>query len=181
MIAESVHAAVYMQDQKIIEDSKMNLSVNESIELKPIDHENAALLFPLLKADLKEIRQWFSINEDYDLENELSYVDEKEPPFDETFVIYYRGTPCGRVGLYDYDRNKNELYMYYWVASPFRRKHVALDSVLTVMDYLSSLGLKSILFDVKKANEASIAMIRQLPNTVLLKEEEDSLIYLNSI
>ena len=155
----------------------MELSVNDKIQLKPIDHENAAMLFPLFKADLKEISQWFPFDEDYQLEYDLSYVDEKTPPFDETFVTYYDGRPCGRVGLYDYDQSKGELYLYYWVASPFRRKHIAISSVLAVMEYLKSLGLKGVRFDVKKENEYSISLIRQLPNAVLLQEEEDGLIY----
>lgn len=156
---------------------KMELFVNDSVKLKPIDHENADLLFPLLKADLKEISQWFSIGEDYKLEYEHAFVDEKNPPFDETFVIYYDGQPCGRVGLYDYDQSKAELYLYYWVASAFRRKHIAIESILTVIDHLKSLGLKGVLFDLKKGNEYSIALINQLPNAVLLRDEGDILIY----
>lgn len=137
----------------------MELFVNGKIQLKTINYENAAMLFPLFKADIKEISKWFPFDEDYKLEYDLSYVDEKTPPFDETFVIYYNGKPCGRVGLYDYDQSKGELYLYYWVASPFRRKHIAVDSVLTVMDYLKSSGLKGVRFDVKKENEYSIALI----------------------
>ncbi len=155
----------------------MDLIVNDSIRLKPIDRENAALLFPLFKADLKEISQWFPFDEDYKLEYDLAYVDEKDPPFDETFVIYRNGEPCGRVGLYDHDQSKGEIYLYYWVASPFRRKHIALDSVLAVMDYLGSLGLKRVLFDVKKRNEYSIALIRSLPGAILLSVEAGGLIY----
>ena len=155
----------------------MELFVNDSIQLKSIDHENADLLFPLLKSDLKEISQWFSIGEDYKLEYEHAFVDEKNPPFEEAFVIFYYGNPCGRVGLYDYDQSKCELYLYSWVASAFRRKHIAIDSVLTVMDHLKSLGLKAVLFDLKKGNAYSIALINQLPNAVLLKDEADILIY----
>ncbi len=135
------------------------------------------MLFPLFKADLMEISQWFPFDEDYKLEYDLSYVDEKTPPFDETFVIYYNGKPCGRVGLYDYDQSKGELYLYYWVASPFRRKHIAIDSVLAVMDYMKSLGLKGVLFDVKKENKYSISLINQLPHAVLLQNKADGLIY----
>lgn len=130
----------------------MELFVNNNIRLKPIDHENADLLFPLLKTDLKEISRWFSIGEDYKLEYEHAFVDEKNPPYEETFVIYYNGEPCGRVGLYDYDQSKCELYLYYWVASPFRRKHIAIDSVKAVIDHLKSLGLKGVLFDLKRCS-----------------------------
>ena len=69
------------------------------------------MLFPLFKADLMEISQWFPFDEDYQLEYDLAYVDEKTPPFDETFVIYYNGKPYGRVGLYDYDQSKGEIYL----------------------------------------------------------------------
>ncbi len=155
----------------------MELVVNDNIRLRPIDHVNAAQLFPLFKADFKEIRQWFPFDEDYKLEYDLSYVDEKNPPFDETFVIYYYDEPCGRVGLYDYDQSKGELYLYYWVASPFRRKHIAMESVSAVMDYLGSLGLKSVLFEVKKANVYSIALIDHLSDAELLADEGDALIY----
>ena len=155
----------------------MELFVNGKIQLKTIDYENAAMLFPLFKADLKEISQWFPFDEDYKLDYDLTYVDEKTPPFDETFVIHYDGKPCGRVGLYDYDQSKGELYLYYWVASPFRRKHIAIDSVLAVMGHMRSLGLKAVLFDVKKENAYSISLIDQLPNTELLKDEAGRLIY----
>lgn len=155
----------------------MEIYVNGNIQLKTINHENATMLFPLFKADLKEISQWFPFDEDYKLEYDLSYIDEKTPPFDETFVIYYNGKPCGRVGLYDYDQSKGEIYLYYWIASPFRRKHIAIDSVLTVMDYMKSLGLKGVLFDVKKGNVYSISLINQLPNAVLLNDEGNCLIY----
>ena len=60
----------------------MELSANDRIQLKTIDRENAALLFPLFKADLKEISRWFPFDEDYKLEYDLSYVEEKDPPFD---------------------------------------------------------------------------------------------------
>ena len=155
----------------------MELSVNSNVQLRTIDHENADLLFPLLKEDLKEISQWFSIEEDYKLEYEHEYVEEKDPPYDETFVIYYNGEPCGRVGLYDYDQSKDEIFLYYWVAHQYRRKHIAIDSILRVMDYLGSLGLKNVLFDVKKRNEYSIALIKHLPGAVLREEKEDFLIY----
>ena len=155
----------------------MELSANDRIQLKTIDRENAALLFPLFKADLKEISRWFPFDEDYKLEYDLSYVEKKVPPFDETFVIYYNGLPCGRVGLYDYDPSKGEIYLYYWVASPFRRKHIALDSVLTVMEHLKSLGIKGVLFDTKKANKSSIALIDHLPGAVLLAERDPVRIY----
>ena len=155
----------------------MKLFVNEKIQLQTIDHENAALLFPLFKADLKEISQWFPFDEDYKLENDLAYVDEKKPPFDEAFVIFYNGEPCGRVGLYDYDQGSGDIYLYYWVASPFRRKHIAIDSVLTVIDYLKSLGLKCVLFDVKKENVYSISMINRLSGAAVIKDEADGLIY----
>lgn len=155
----------------------MEIVVNGKIQLKSIDYENAVLLFPLFKADLKELSQWFPFDEDYQLEYDLSYVDEKKPPFDETFVIYYNGSPCGRVGLYDYDQTKGTLYLYYWVASPFRRKHIAIASVLAVMDYMKSLGLKGVWFDVKKGNEYSISLIERLPNAVLLNDEGNCMIY----
>lgn len=155
----------------------MDLAVNESIQLKTIDHENAALLFSLFKADLKEISQWFPFDEDYRLEYDFAYVDEKRPPFDETFVIFYNGGPCGRVGLYDCDLSTGEIYLYYWVASPYRRKHIASAAVRTVMDYLKSSGLKSVLFDVKKENRSSIALIHCLPGAELLKEEAGGLIF----
>ena len=155
----------------------MELFVNDNIQLRTIDHENATMLFPLFKADLKEICQWFPFDEDYKLEYDLSYVDEKNPPFDETFVIFFSGKPCGRVGLYDYDQSKGEIYLYYWVASPFRRNHIAIDSVLAVIDYLKSLGLKRVLFDVKKGNDHSIALIKHLSDAVLLADEAAVLIY----
>ena len=155
----------------------MELVVNDNIQLKTIDHENAAMLFPLFKSDLKEISQWFPFDEDYKLEYDFAYVDEKKPPFDETFVIFYNGEPCGRVGLYDYNQDKGEIYLYYWVASLYRRKHIAIDSVLTVMDYLKSLGLKGVLFDVKKENEYSIALINCLSDAVLLKDGASGQIY----
>ena len=153
------------------------IDVSRNIQLRAINHENAAMLFPLFKADLKEISQWFPFDEEYKLDYDLSYVDEKTPPFDETFVIYYNGKPCGRVGLYDYDQSKGELYLYYWVATPFRRKHIAIASVLAVMEYLKSLGLKGVLFDVKKENKYSISLIDQLPNAVVVNDEADGLIY----
>lgn len=153
------------------------IDVSRNIQLRAINHENAAMLFPLFKADLKEISQWFPFDEEYKLDYDLSYVDEKTPPFDETFVIYYNGKPCGRVGLYDYDQSKGELYLYYWVATPYRRKHIAIASVLAVMEYLKSLGLKGVLFDVKKENKYSISLIDQLPNAVVVNDEADGLIY----
>ena len=45
------------------------------------------------------------------------------------------------------------------------------------MDYLGSLGLKRVLFDVKKENEYSIALIRSLPGAVLLSVEAGGMIY----
>ena len=159
----------------------MLLTVNEKIELKPIDKENAAILFPLFKADLKEISRWFPFDENYQLNYDFSYIDEKEPPFDETFVIYYKTKPCGRVGLYDYDKNKKEIFLYYWVASPYRRKHIAIDSVNTVLDYLKNLEIKSVLFDVKKENKNSILLINKIPNTSIVSEDTDILIYSHSI
>ena len=159
----------------------MELLVNENIQLRTIDYENAARLFPLFKADLKEISQWFPFDDGYQLAYDLAYIDEKDPPFEETFVIYYRGEPCGRIGLYDYDPGKDEIYLYYWVASPYRRRHIAMDSVLTVMEYLKTLGLKTVRFEVKKGNESSAAMIRQLSNAVLVNDEAKYQVYACSI
>ena len=157
----------------------MILTVNENIQLKPIDKENAELLFPLFKADLKEICRWFPFDENYQLNYDFSYIDEKEPPFDETFVIYYNSEPCGRVGLYDYNEKNKEIFLYYWVASPYRRKRIAFNSVNAVLDYLKNLGINSVLFDVKKENKNSILLINKIPNTSIVSEANDVLIYLH--
>ena len=155
----------------------MELFVNERLRLRPIDRENAALLFPLFRADLPEICRWFPFDEDYKLEYDLTYADEKKPPFDEAFVIYYNGEPCGRVGLYDHDPEKSEIYMYYWVATPFRRKSIALRSVAAVLAHLRSLGIKRALFEVKKANADSLALLGRLPGTEIARDEDDTLVY----
>ena len=81
------------------------------------------------------------------------------------------------MGLYDYDQTKGTLYLYYWVASPFRRKHIAIDSVLAVKEYLKSSGVQGVRFDVKKGNTYSISLINQLPNAELLQDEADGQIY----
>lgn len=111
------------------------------------------------------------------MEYDLSYVDEKNPPFDETFVICYNNEPCGRIGLYDYDGEKSEIYLYYWVANPYRKKHIAMESILAVLNYLKNLGIKVVLLDVKKTNAQSIAFIHRLPNTTVKTEEDDYMIY----
>ena len=152
----------------------MEIKANNNVVLIPINKENAEALFPLFKADLKEISRWFPFGEDYIVDYDLSYVDEKDPPYDETFIIYFQGTPCGRVGLYDYDEDKNELYIYYWVASPYRRKHVAISAINAVAKYLKTLGISRLLFDVKKENISSINLLKQLD--VHIAEEDDKCI-----
>ena len=159
----------------------MDITVNNNIILKPIDKENATLLFPLFRADLKEISQWFPFDEGYQLAYDLSYVEEKQLPYDETFVIYYQGESCGRIGLYDYTGDKKEIYLYYWVASPYRRKHIALDSVSAVIEYLKTIGIESVLFDVKRENTSSISLISHLPNAGIINDDPDMLLYRCSI
>ena len=155
----------------------MTIPVSKNIELIPIDKDNAARLFPLFRADLKEISRWFPFDESYQLEYDLAYVDEKEPPYDETFVIFYNGEPCGRIGLYDYNAEKREIYLYYWVASAYRRKHIALDSISAVLSYLKTLGIGTVLFDVKKENENSVALIRHFPGIVAAETGPAYVIY----
>ncbi len=154
----------------------MEIRADEKIVLKPIDKENAILLFPLFKADLKEISRWFPFGEDYIVDYDLAYVDEKKPPFDETFVIYCDGVPCGRAGLYDYDKKKNELFIYYWVATPYRRKHIAATALNAVLNYLKTLGVHRVLFDVKNENVSSISFLTKL-NAVIAEENEKYTVY----
>ena len=155
----------------------MDLFVNNIITLKPIDKENAALLFPLFKADLKEISRWFPFDDDYRLEYDLAYIDEKKPPFDETFVVYYKDTVCGRVGLYDYDEINNEIFVYYWIATPFRRNHIAINSLLSVVAYLKTLDVKTVLFEVKRENSESLALLNKLPEVTTVSADEKTITY----
>lgn len=158
----------------------MELKAGNHIVLKPIDKENAKQLFPLFKADLKELSLWFPFGEDYQVAYDLAYIDEKNPPYDETYIIFYNGVPCGRVGLYDYDEKEKELFLYYWVASPYRRKHIALHAVTTVLDFLKSLGMRRVLLEVSKDNGNSIKLITKL-NGQIVNEENRNIIYACSL
>ena len=159
----------------------MDLFADNQIILKPLNKENAAELFPFFKIDLAELSRWFPFDESYTVENDYSYLEEKNPPYDETFVIFYQNNPCGRVGLYDYNEATEEIYIYYWVATKYRRKHIGARSVRTVLDYLMTIGIKSVLFDVKKDNYESIALIRALENITIVSEDSKSYIYSYSL
>ncbi len=101
----------------------------------------------------------------------------EESPYDETFVIFYQNNPCGRVGLYDYDEATREIYVYYWVATKYRRKNIGARSVRSVLDYLMTIGIKSVLFDVKKDNHESIALVKALENITIVSEDSKTYTY----
>ncbi len=159
----------------------MDLYVDDEIMLKPLDQENAKKLFPLFKIDLAELSRWFPFDESYTVENDYLYVEQKDPPYDETFVIFYQNDPCGRVGLYDYNEAAGEIYIYYWVAKKYRKKHIGTRSVKTVLDYLKEIGIKSALFDVKKDNLESIALIKTLENATVASEDKRAYIFSYSL
>lgn len=155
----------------------MDLLVDDQIILRPMDKENATELFPLFKGDLAELSRWFPFDESYTVENDYLYVEEKNPPYDETFVIIYQNNPCGRVGLYDYNEATGEIYIYYWVATKYRKRYIGARSVKAVLDYLMTIGIKSVLFDVKKNNHESIALIKDIENITIVSEDSGTYIY----
>lgn len=159
----------------------MDLFVDNQITLKPLNKENATELFPLFMADMAELSRWFPFDESYTVDNDYSYVEEKTPPYDETFVVFYQDNPCGRVGLYDYNESTGEISIYYWIATKYRKRHIGGRSVRAVLDYLMTIGIKSVLFDVKKNNHESIALIKALENMTLVSEDCKSYIYSYSL
>ena len=155
----------------------MDLTADGDITLRPLDRENAAALWPLFRRDLAELRRWFPFDESYSLENDRDYVEGKTPPYDETYVIFFRGSPCGRVGLYDWDEAGGEISLYYWVASGYRRKRIGTRSVRAVLAHLKALGLRRALFDVKKENTESLALIRALEGACVRSEDADGYVF----
>ncbi|MCH5279692.1 MAG: GNAT family N-acetyltransferase [Christensenellaceae bacterium] len=155
----------------------MDLFADNQIILKPLDKENATELFPLFMADIEELSRWFPFDESYTVENDYAYVDEKTPPYDETFVVFYQNNPCGRIGIYDYNEATGEIYIYYWIATKYRKRHIGARSIREVLDYLMTIGIKSVLFDVKKDNHGSIALIRALENITIVSEDSKTYIY----
>lgn len=104
----------------------MKLIVNPDIRLESITKETTEALYPLFMEDIRELNRWFGFDADYSIQNDYHYLDNRKPPYDDAIVVFYRGVPCGRFGLYDYSPGENSIYMYYWISSRFRRKGIAL-------------------------------------------------------
>ena len=159
----------------------MNLVISKEITLSSINRDNATALFPLFKAEIRELSKWFPFDEDYSLEDDYEYIKEKKPPYEEAFIILYNGKACGRIGFYDYDEQRKEIYIYYWVAKAYRRKQIARDSLKGIISYLQTLHIKKALFDINKDNYDSIAFIKCLDKAELENEEKDYYVFSQTV
>lgn len=85
----------------------MKLIVNPDIRLESITKETTEALYPLFMEDIRELNRWFGFDADYSIQNDYHYLDNRKPPYDDAIVVFYRGVPCGRFGLYDYSPGEN--------------------------------------------------------------------------
>lgn len=154
----------------------MQIKINHDLRLESITMESTETLYPLFCEDIEELNRWFGFDKDYSIENDYQYLEIRKPPYDDAIVIYYQGQPCGRFGLYDYNSQENSIFMYYWVSSRFRRKGIGQSCLIAMLQYLRELKIREVLFDVDKANSASVRLLQKIP-TVQLKSKEKRLIY----
>lgn len=154
----------------------MKLVVNPDICLESITKETTEALYPLFMEDISELNRWFGFDADYSIENDYRYLDSRNPPYDDAIVVFYRGTPCGRFGLYGYEPVESSLYMYYWISTRFRRKGIAIGAMGPVLEYLRYLAVREVMFDVDRENYASIELLRKYPG-IYLKSEGKHLIF----
>ena len=148
------------------------MTVNSDIALKSITKELTDSLYPLFMQDIKELNRWFGFDADYSIQNDYQYLEVRKPPYDDAIVILYRGEPCGRFGLYDYNFEQKSIYMYYWIASRFRRNGIARAGLEAMLVYLKDLDIKEVLFDVDKENLASVCLLESYPGVRLKREEK---------
>ena len=154
----------------------MKIQINLELKLESITRESTEALYPLFCEDIGELNRWFGFDTDYRIENDYRYLEMRKPPYDDTIVIFYQDTPCGRFGLYDYNCEEGLVFLYYWVSSRFRRRGIGLSCMKAMLQYLKDLDIKEVCFDVDEANEASIRLLEKLPE-IRMKSKERHLIY----
>lgn len=154
----------------------MNRIVNNEICLESITKSSTEALYPLFVEDIAELNRWFGFDVDYSIENDYRYLEIRKPPYDDAIVILFRGAPCGRVGLYDYNKEESSIFMYYWVSSRYRRKGIARASMGAMLEYLREIHIKEVQFDVDQENIDSVSLLGKFPE-IRLKSKEKRLVY----
>ena len=148
----------------------MYKQIDNHLTLASLTPESARQLFPLFREDIADLIRWFGFDENYSMEHELQYLSERVLPYDDAIIPSWDGTPCGRIGIYDYDAKERSIYLYYWISSRFRRKGIARLSIAGMLDHLRSLGIRQVLFDVDRVNLPSINLLQNLPG-VYVKDD----------
>lgn|GEM_PF-6173340 len=115
--------------------------------------------------------RWFGFDESYSLENEMQYLAERSGPYDDALVVCWDGIPCGRIGIYDHDAECQSIYIYYWISSRYRRRGIARRCICAALDYLRTIGIHEVLFDVDRENLPSIRLLERIPG-VYVKEND---------
>ena len=137
--------------------------VDNHMILSSMTEKSARLLFPLFREDIAELVRWFGFDVSFSMESEMQYLAERVLPYDDAIIVHWDGIPCGRIGIYDFDEDNHSIFLYYWVSSRYRRIGIARNSIRAALDFLRSIGIQEVLFDVDRDNLPSVNLLESLP------------------
>lgn len=151
---------------KVGECFDMAAMMNQEVSIALMTRTSARQVFPLFRDDMDELVRWFAFDPDYSLENDYNtIISDSQTSYSRTFIVFFKGIPCGRIGLYDYDEASRSIYLYYWVSSQYRRQHIASHGISLALQYVREMdaAIARVCFDVNRENDVSLAMLRKIP------------------
>lgn len=142
--------------------------VDDEVELRLLQREDAEAVFHLIDADRERLRRWLPwVDEDRTPDDTRAFIEKALRQFAEGHGfhagIWYRGELAGVIGLHFIDRNNRRTELGYWLAGRFEGRGIMTRACRAVVDYaFGRLGLHRVEIRCAADNHRSRAIPERL-------------------
>jgi ribosomal-protein-serine acetyltransferase len=157
-----------------------SIIINENIELQPLNPGHTSILFNLIETNRNHLRPWFPwvdrMSKEEDINNFITgSLQRTEAGYEQSFIIFYKSKPAGRIGIYYIDQQNKIGGIGYWLSKECEGLGIIIASIPKLADFgFDQLGLNRIEIKCATSNKRSKAIPEKLHFTYegILKEAE---------
>lgn len=143
--------------------------VNEDIELKPINVEEAPCIFSIIENERDYLREWLPfIDASQSVEYTEDYIKSVISNDNKQFVIYYRTKGIGIIGFKETDFYNQKTEIGYWMSQYMQGKGIMTLSVRRMLEFaFEEQGINRVQIKAAVDNKKS----RAIPERLGFKQE----------
>ena len=151
----------------------MNIKVDDSISMVPLDDQHAEPVFQLVSANRQQLREWLPWVDNMESVDFIkNFIRDSKKRWEEksdyAFVVLLNDTIIGRIGIYKIDNQNKIGAIGYWLGGDHQGKGIMTKACKALINYcFSSFGLNRIEIKCGTKNYKS----QSIPERLFLKKE----------